>query len=79
MSKRTIEQIRQEVFDEIEHQKMLDDKAEKYRQGKQLVDALHRMAKKASLSSISDDGTVWMYEGTFESMLDVYRAIGAKI
>ena len=79
MSKRTIEQIRKEVLAEIEHQKMLDDKAEKYRRGKQLVDALHRMATRARLSRISDDGTVWIYDGTFESILDVYRAMGAKI
>ena len=79
MSRRTIEQIRQRVFDEIEHQKMLDRKEEMYQHNKAIYDALKRMSKLAGLCALSDDGTLWIYEGTFESMMDVYRAIGAKI
>lgn len=79
MSRRTIEQIRQSVFDEIEHKKMLDRKAEMYQHSKAIYDALKRMSKLAGLCALTDDGTLWIYEGTFESMLDVYRAMGAKI
>ncbi len=79
MSRRTIEQIRESVFDEIEHQKMLDRKAEMYQHSKAIYDALKRMSKLAGLCALTDDGTLWIYEGTFESMLDVYRAMGAKI
>lgn len=37
---------------------------------------LGRMSKLAGFCALSDDGTLWIYEGTFEAMLDVYRALG---
>lgn len=76
MSRRTIEQIRQSVFDEIEHQKMLDRKAETYRHNKAIYDALKRMSRLAGLCALTDDGTLYIYEGTFNSMMDVYKAMG---
>ena len=79
MSRRTIEQIRQSVFDEIEHQNMLDRKAETYRHNKAIYDALKRMSKLAGFCALTDDGTLWIYEGTFESMMDIYRAMGADM
>lgn len=79
MSRRTIEQIRESVFDEIEHQKMLYRKAEMYRHNKAIYDALKRMSKLAGFCALSDDGTLWIYEGTFEAMMDVYRSMGAKL
>ena len=44
MSRRTIEQIRQSVFDEIERQKMFEEKAEMYQHNKAIYDALKRMS-----------------------------------
>ena len=54
----------------------LDAKAERYKRNKKIAEALKVLANKASLCGINDDGTLYIYDGTFEAMLDVYRAMG---
>lgn len=71
------ETIRAEILEEQRIQAELDEKVRKWNYTENIVKAMHRASKLLAMSS-NNDGVLWIYEGTFDAVMDIFRAMGLQ-
>ena len=70
------ETIRAEILEELRVQAELDEKARKWNKTEGIVKAMHKASKLLKMAE-NYNGQLYIYEGTFEAIMDIYKAIGS--